>query len=365
MARRPPQNPFGTPFGPRPPGFEGLGEIHLPRPPRRFWIGLGFVAAALVLILIAAPIVNLITNWEWFSSLGFGGAYGTRLLIQVLLFLGTLVVAFLFAAVNVAIALRLRTSGALRAVGIRHRTLRSRLGVVSLVACAFLAFLVAISMEGSWSDLVLFLHPQTTGQQDPILHANVGFYLTQLPFWNDVQGNLVGLMIVTLLIVIALHAWRDDHIDLRLLPRGTAHVSVLVGIYALVVASGAWLSRYGYLYGHDSVVYGAGYADVNAHPRVRQLRLVLFAVGIWVAAVLVVAIYAAGVQRLVVQPAELSQETPYLSHQIASTRSAYDLNGVQTQSFTGTGNVTAQEVNFDQTTVDNLRLWDNAPLNNV
>ncbi|MBO0707563.1 MAG: UPF0182 family protein, partial [Candidatus Dormibacteraeota bacterium] len=388
MARRPPQNPFGSPFGPRPPGFEGLGEIHLPRPPRRFWIGLAFVAAALLLILIAAPIVNLVTNWEWFSSLGFGGAYGTRLLIQVALFLATMVVSFLFTATNIAIALRLRTSGALRAVGIRHRTLRSRVGLVSLTAAGLLALLVAISMEGSWSDLVLFLHAQSTGTQDPILHADTGFYLTQLPFWNDVQGNLIGLMVVTILIVIALHAWRGDHIDLRLLPRATAHLSVLIGIYGLVVAFGAWLSRYGYLYGHDSAVYGAGYADVNARiplataeavigvllavglfvnamPRFRRIRPVLFAVGIWIAAVVAFGIYSAGVQRLSVQPAELSQETPYLNHQIASTRNAYDLNGVQTKGFGGTGNVTSQDVNNDQTTVNNLRLWDNAPLNNV
>ncbi|MGH2926934.1 MAG: UPF0182 family protein, partial [Solirubrobacteraceae bacterium] len=299
MARRPPQNPFGAPFGPRPAGFEGFGDIHIPRPPRRFWIGLGFVAAAIVLILIANPVVTLITNWEWFSALGFGGAYGTRLLIQVLLFLITLVVAFLFAAANVTVALRLRTSGALRAVGIRHRTLRSRLGVLGLVVSAFLALLVAVSLGGAWSDLVLFLHPQTTGQTDPVLGANIGFYLTQLPFWNDLQGNLVGLLVVTILLVVGLHAWRDNRLDFRLPPRGIVHVSILVGIYALVVAMGAWLSRYGYLYGHDSAVYGAGYADihariplttvevflavalaiglfVNAIPRLRQMRLVLF-----------------------------------------------------------------------------------------
>jgi uncharacterized membrane protein (UPF0182 family) len=388
MARRPPQNPFGNPFGSGPPGFEGLADIRLPRPPRRFWIGLAFVAAAFVLILIAAPIVNLVTNWEWFSALGFGGAYGTRLLIQVVLFVVTLVVAFLFAAANVVLALRLRTSGALRAVGIRHRTIRSPLGIVTLLAAALLALLVAVSLEGSWADLVLFLHPQTTGIQDPILHADMGFYLTQLAFWNDIQGNLVGLVVVTILIVLALHAWRDDHLDFRLLPRGTAHLSVLLGIYALVVAFGAWLSRYGYLNGHDSAVYGAGFADVNARiplttveavlgvliaialfvnaaPRFRRMRPVLIAIGVWVAAVIVVGIYSYGVQRLFVQPAELSQETPYIANQIASTRNAYDLNNVQSQNFSGTGNVTAQEVDNDQTTVNNLRLWDNAPLNSV
>ncbi|MGH7921415.1 MAG: UPF0182 family protein [Candidatus Dormibacteraceae bacterium] len=388
MARRPPQNPFGAPFGPRPAGFEGFGDIHIPRPPRRFWIGLGFVAAAIVLILIANPIVTLITNWEWFSALGFGGAYGTRLLIQVLLFLITLVVAFLFAAANVTVALRLRTSGALRAVGIRHRTLRSRLGVLGLVVSAFLALLVAVSLGGAWSDLVLFLHPQTTGQTDPVLGANIGFYLTQLPFWNDLQGNLVGLLVVTILLVVGLHAWRDNRLDFRLPPRGIVHVSILVGIYALVVAMGAWLSRYGYLYGHDSAVYGAGYADihariplttvevflavalaiglfVNAIPRLRQMRLVLFAAGIWVIAVIVVAAYPALIQRLSVQPAELSQETPYLTQQIAGTRAAYGLGGVKTQPYNGSGDVTAQDVNNDQATVNNLRLWDNAPLGDV
>ncbi|MFZ0217300.1 MAG: UPF0182 family protein [Candidatus Dormiibacterota bacterium] len=388
MARRPPTNPFGTPFGPGGPGFEALGDIHIPRPPRRFWIGLAFVAAAIFLIIVAEPIVTLITNAEWFSALGFGGAYATRVELQLFLFAVGFLVPFLFTVGNVVLVLRFRTSGKLRAVGIKRRTLRSRLGVAAMIGGAILALILAFSLTSFWTDLALFMHPQMTGQHDPVLGADLGFYLTQLPFLGDVQSWLVGLLVVVILLTYGLHSWHGDHIDLRLQPRGTAHVSVLIGIFGLVVAFGAWLSRYGYVYGHDSAVWGAGFTDIharlplttaqvvlavllslaliaNAASRLRRFRWIVIAVAIWIAAAIVVAIYPALVQRLSVQPAELSQEQPYIAREIAGTRQAYDLSKVQLQQYSGTGAVTSQAVANDQTTISNLRLWDTTPLQNV
>src|SRR6266568_2947381 len=120
MARRYSRGPF-DPFD-QPP-FGGLRDVQIPRPPRRFWIGLGFIGAALLVILLAEPIVGFLTEIQWFDALGLRSVYLTRVSLELLLFFSTLILAFLFGLVNVWLALRIRTGRALRAVGVRRRTL--------------------------------------------------------------------------------------------------------------------------------------------------------------------------------------------------------------------------------------------------
>lgn len=378
MARRYPPGPF-EPFGPRGPSFENVGEIRIPRPPRRFWIGLGFIAAAILLLIVAAPVVHTITDYQWFSALGFGGAYGTRLLLQWELFLISFVAALAFSLGNVMIALRSRSGTVLRAVGIRRRTLRTGPGLVGLAVCALLALSLALSMRGNWGDLILFQHRVDTGIRDPIFNVDVSFYLLSLPFLQDIRGWLMALLVVTVLLVLALHAWRGDHFDLRLPPRGIAHVSGLLGLLALLGVFGAWLDRFGYLYGSDSTVAGAGYADINARIPLttmfiglnfllavaltaniwlRRVRLVLGGIGVALVATILTAIYPAIVQRVVVQPSELTQEQRYIQREIAFTRHAYGLDHVQSSTFGGDRQINAQDVAADQATINNLRLWD-------
>src|SRR6266849_3365162 len=58
-----PFDPFerGGPFEAR--------EIRIPRPPRRFWVGLGLFGLALVIFFIASPIVWFFTELQWYDSL--------------------------------------------------------------------------------------------------------------------------------------------------------------------------------------------------------------------------------------------------------------------------------------------------------
>ena len=59
MARRPPGGPF-DPFEQSP--FSGLQEFRIPRPSRRVWIGLAFVAGGILLLFVAAPLVGFLTD---------------------------------------------------------------------------------------------------------------------------------------------------------------------------------------------------------------------------------------------------------------------------------------------------------------
>src|SRR5919204_1448483 len=111
-----------------------LPEIRIPRPPRRFWVGLAFFAIALLLFMIAGPLVGFITEIQWYQALDLGDVYLTRVRLELSLFLGSLLIAFFFTAFNVAVALRLRSGRGLRTIGIRRSYLRTPGGIGGLIA---------------------------------------------------------------------------------------------------------------------------------------------------------------------------------------------------------------------------------------
>jgi uncharacterized membrane protein (UPF0182 family) len=380
MARRPPGGPF-DPFEQSP--FSGLQEFRIPRPSRRVWIGLAFVAGGILLLFVAAPLVGFLTDVQWFQALGLGAAYLDRVALQAWLFFLGLAVALLVTIGNVAVAMRLRSSNALRAVGIRRRTLLTGAGLAGVAVGALVSLILAASLRASWAQLALYLHYSPTGIHEPVFGQDVSFYLLTLPFLQSIAGWLLGLLFMSSLLVAVLYAWRGESFDLRLSPRALAHLSVLVGLLALVTAFSTFLDRYSLLSQHNGVVWGAGYTDVNARAPLAVLRAVLAlllalalfanvavrrpaiivgAVVVWVGAAILAGIYPAFVQRVTVQPAELSQESPYISREIQFTRQAFGVDHVQTQSFSGDQPVTAKAISDDSATVDNLRLWDNTQL---
>lgn len=381
MSRR--YGPF-DPFDRQPP-FNAQ-EIRIPRPPRRFWVGLGFIAAAFLFVLVANPLLSVVTEAQWFTALGLGDVFGTRLRLQLGLFLGAFAAAFVFAAVNVALALRSRAIGPLRRVGITRRWLRSPAGGIGMAAAAGIALILSAGVTTRWQDLALFLHYSPAGVTEPVFGQDVSFYLLRLPLLGDFTGWALGLVFLTGLATGLIYTWRGDSFDFNLPGVGIAHLSVLLALLALVLAGSTWLGRFDTLYSHSGVVFGAGYADVNAriplatgraaagvliaggllaNAWLRRLWLPVVAVGAWVVLAIAGALYPAFVQGVFVKPAEAQRERPYIQREIDFTRRAYGLDQVTVQPYIGDAPLTAQDIASDQVTVDNLRLWDYGQLLDV
>lgn len=380
MSRRyPPFDPFE-----RSP-FQGQ-EIRIPRPPRRFWVGVGLIAAAFLLLLLASPVLNFVTDLQWFDALGFRDTYLTRLRLQGELFGASFLVAFAAAAANLAFALRSRRGGALRRVGIRRRWYRGSAGATAVGVALLIGLILSAGATARWQDLVLFVNASPTGTTDPQYGLDVSFYLLQLPLLHDVVNWLLGLAFLNALVVGIAHTWRGESFDFNLGPTATAHVSVCLGLLAAVLAASAFTGRYDLVFQHHGVVFGAGYADVNArapmalvraggaavlalalfaNAALRRLWLPLAALGAWLLLLLVAGVYPAFVQGVIVKPAELQQERGYISREIAGTQQGYALREVKPQTFAGDAPLTAQMVADDAATIDNLRLWDYQQLKEV
>jgi uncharacterized membrane protein (UPF0182 family) len=364
--------------------FEGVREIRFPRPPRRFWIGASLFVLAFLIFIFASPIVWFVTERQWFSALGYLDVFTTQWSLQFFLFAGSFVIAFVYLAVNVVIALRIRSGPGLRAVGIQRAVVRTPIGRIALVAAALVALVLSGGAGSQWQTLALFQHSSPTGITDKVLGQDISFYLLTLPFLHAVAGWALGLGFLSTLVIAGLYVWRGDTIDLSLSPTAIAHLSGMLAIFALVLGGWMWLGRYDLLFAHNNpIVYGAAYTDVNARLPLftfqagaaivlagalianiwlRRLWLPVTAAGIWIALLLVGQLYPAALQYFLVNPSARSYEIPYIQREIAGTRAAYGLSNVTVSNFSGDQPLTAKDVQNDQVTVDNLILWDNAPL---
>jgi uncharacterized membrane protein (UPF0182 family) len=173
--------------------YEPPREIRIPRPPRRFWIGAGLVGIAILVFLFSSPVITVITELQWYDALGFRSVYATRVVLETWLFVGSFVVALGYLALNVVIALRVRTGPGLRAVGIRRPVVRSVTGVITLTASALVALILSGGAGTQWPSLVLFQHATPTGTTDPVLGQDLAFYLLTLPFLHSVVNWALGL----------------------------------------------------------------------------------------------------------------------------------------------------------------------------
>jgi len=371
-----PFDPFDRGGGP----FEPGQQFRMPQVPRRFWGGVALFALAVFIFIAASPIVSFITELQWYDSLGYRDVYTTRVGLQAAVTIGSFVLAFVWLAINVVIALRVRTGGALRAVGIQRSALRTTAGWVSLGSAAVIALILSGGAYTQWQSLALFLHAQPTGTVDPVLGQDISFYLLTLPFLHATTNWSLGLDFLAILLIGALYSWRGDSFDFRPTPRAIAHVSVLIAAFAVTLAAGAWFGRYDLLYAHNStVVWGAAYTDINArlplytfqagagivlagalvaNAWLRRLWLPLVAGGAWVLLAIVSQVYPAVIQSVSVTPNAQQYELLYIQREIAGTQTAYGLSAVKSSTFSGDQPLTAQDVQNDQATINNLRLWD-------
>ena len=195
-----------------------------------------------------------------------------------------------------------------------------------------------------------------------------------LPFEQFlVHWALVALVVV--LLVTVLSHYLNGGIRLqgprpRVRPAVKAHISVILGLLALVKAVGYYLARFNLDLSTNGYVQGAGYTDVHARlPALELLILVSLAaavlliynirrqgwalpilgVGLWFLVALTAGtIYPAAVQALKVNPAQNTLERPYIQRNIDATRAAMGINNVQPASYPASSNLTADPADGQQ-----------------
>jgi len=363
----------------------------VPRPAqhgRRRWI----IAALVIVVVVIASLRTFAvfyTDSLWFSSVSLHSVW-----VKLFEIKGGLMVVFgvIFAVLLLAsliVAERLAPKGPSldaedefvkryrEVIGPYSRWLRAGVVVV-------LSLIVGSQAIGQWQNWILFRNGVSFPNSDPQFHRNVGYFVFTLPFEQFlVHWTLVALFVV--LVVTVLSHYLNGGIRMqgsrpRVRPAVKAHISVILGLLALVKAVGYYLARFNLDLSSNGYVQGAGYTDVHARlPALELLLLVSLAaavlliynirrqgwalpilgVGLWfLVALSAGTIYPAAVQALKVNPAQNTLERPYIQRNIDATRAAMGLTGVQSVAYPASSTLTASQLSANSDTLANVRLWD-------
>jgi len=352
----------------------------------------------LILLAVIFPflsyLLNVYSDWLFFAETGFTSVFTTTLYAKTvagLLFGGLL---FLCIQINLHHAFKARfpLTGIFMVGGGNIRVNREDLVRIVKPAGMLISIVLALFAgnwgAAQWEDLLLFTNKLAVGTVDPVIGKDIGFYLFSLPFLEMLKSFANFMLLATALITVAVYYARGG---ITLSERGASvdaqvrrHLAVLVGIFSCVVAAGFYLDSFRLLFAHNGAFYGAGYVDVNS--RLLTYRALTFltpltgaalAYGTWKGAwrltllppIIVVALYVVGIrvypgvlQKFKVAPNELALETPYIEHNIRSTRFGYDLDKIETVPFDVDTKLTAADIASNEATIKNIRLWDHAPL---
>jgi uncharacterized membrane protein (UPF0182 family) len=365
-----------------------------PRTSRR---GLTIVIVVIVILLLTLRgLATFWTDFLWFQSVDLTSVWTTLLVSRVAPVVIAALVAFLLLWINLVVIDRVSPRFQLREPSPEEEIVERfqewvepRIRRVRLILAALFGILVGLGTAVWWENILLFLNRTSFGTTDPVFERDISFYVFQLPLLRDLYSWGFQLMVLTTILVAALH-YLNGGIRLRqgraptVSPGVKAHLSVLVAVLAVLKAADYRLDAFELLYSDRGVVFGASYTDVRAQlPALNLLALIslfaaalllwnirrrgwtlpIVAVGGWLAiSVIVAGIIPAAVQRFSVVPDELNKEQPYIANAIEFTRQSYGLDQIEVRQFAASDELDFEGIEANQPTINNVRLWDPAVL---
>ncbi|MGF1482472.1 MAG: UPF0182 family protein [Cyanophyceae cyanobacterium] len=353
------------------------------------------IALIALTVLIGLSLVNtlihLLTESWWFETVGFADVFWTRLTWQAITWVGTFAIYAVFLWGNYQLALNLTRERAFTYLKGTEFEPYSKFiaNAVALIIIFVSSLGAAQASAADWELILKFLNGTNFDVTEPIYGLDVGFYLFKLPLFERAYGWLLSLFAIALVLSAGVYVLKQRiSLDYRFINsisgRVKTHLSVLLAAIALLIAFDFWLERYELLYSTEGVVFGAGYTDTHARLLAYWVMFflalllgTLFILAVWlnnfslpvygvalylVALILVNGVYPGFQQQFVVEPNELAKERPYIENNLEFTRSAYSLDNIPTEDYPAAAQLDSQDLQENQSTVRNIRLWDYRPL---
>jgi len=352
----------------------------------------------LAVVVSGSVIFSLWGDWLWFNTVGYQSVFLTVLSsswgIGALFGLSFLA----FGLLNVYIARRLSLKKGKKAPK----------GVWKAAAAIllFLSLVMGAGFSGCWEPALKYTNAVPFGSADPVFGLDMGFYVFEMPLYGCILSFLGTMLVLAIMVTALSYAGFMRLLEAR--PRveleigetivkapgmninfkkfkdkATHHVSGLIGLLFFVMSGSIWLSRYDLLLSDGGAVYGAGYTDLAvsvpfitiltavaaiigmlflANVKVRSWGIITKGIGAFIIIAILGSVAAGVTQGLVVGPDEFNMEKTYIGYNIQNTLEAYGLDGVEESEFPVSYDLTKGDIEDNDATIGNIRLWDWRPL---
>ncbi|MDP2585996.1 MAG: UPF0182 family protein, partial [Candidatus Levybacteria bacterium] len=272
------------------------------------WAILGI---GLVVFVFLLNIVSLVTDWWWYSEVGYAEIFTKSLSSKIIIGFSAGLIAAVFLLTNLFFALRSKIPwmvnipesivGTSQPISLNNR-LFGKLGtIVALIISIFVGLIAA----SNWIDILKFISRVPFGQKDPLFGLDVSFYVFSLPVYSLGLG-LIKMLIVMSIIGCSLtyifrgilnfsgiigkfslsgligksKKLRDNYSanSTKTSKGARLHIGILLFLFLTAIAIGTHLSIYDLLVSQGGIVFGAVFTDVNVI--VPILRVSVFAYGL-------------------------------------------------------------------------------------
>ncbi len=363
------------------------------RGPRRRLVFVVLLAIVALVVLGGRTVISYYVDSLWFASLGYSSVFWKTLRLEwtffAIFFAATFLVLYGWFWVLMRICRPELHSAGTIVIGTRvlHLPVELALRAGALIGALLISLATGATMMADWPKFSLFwFQPASTnGVVDPIFGRSLGFYLFSLPVWDSVAGWLLMLavLVCAIAVLFALISGGAQLMDRRFdhdAPLPWSALSIALGFLLLVVAVRVYIGRLQLLLEDHTVFGGVTYTD--AHVTIAGMLIVCMALvlGAAVAALnlisrprlrwlilapvpavvcfVIVQISAWYVASFIVKPNQLVREQPYIAWNIDFTRKAYGLDRITQHEFPAETTVEAADAANNQTTLENIRLWD-------
>ena len=352
---------------------------------------LSFALIALLLLIALPNLAGLYTDWLWFGETGYQDVFLKSLTTKALLGIAVFIAAFVVLLSNLRLALRgparpytiFPGGGDLKPVVLEQK----HLALLAAGVSALIALFMATAASSQWMVVLQFLDATPFGTIDALFGRDAGFYIFPLPFLDFVRYLFLAAVALSFIgstaaYVIAQQVSLTPE-GLEVAPRPRQHLALLIAAGFLLLAWGAFLDMPRTLMTEAGIIHGAAYTDIVVRLPVLRILMVVAGIGAAIAAYAAftstmwpVAVAVGGylvfwvggggvavlVQQLIVTPDEQQREAPYIAHNIAATRQAFNLDKVEARELSGDAMLTRADIEANADTINNVRLWDHEPL---
>lgn len=347
-------------------------------------------------VVIIPVLINLASDWLWFSEVGFTNIFATVIGAKLILFLASSSLVFLILYLNYRFLRSRSKQNFSRPITIQLSEDRGPVDISDSVdkifAAAFLVISVflGLSVTGSWQTVLEFMNASKFAESDPIFNKNIGYYFFTLPFIQTLISYGFFVLIIIAISSILFFAAKEMIYFNKFSNRMAfdsfvkKYVSSLLAILFLLIGAQVYfISLPELLYSQNGQFIGASYADVFGslpvltflaltavvaailfvlNGRREDNKLAIAGIAIFALVSLVSGVYPAFLQRFIVNPNQFEKENKYISHNIKGTRKAWNINDVQIRDLKGEKELTISDIQNNDSSIKNIRLWDREPL---
>ena len=346
-----------------------------------------FIAAVIVILFLFAfmpQILHFFTDYLWFKDLGYQSVYLKFTFAKFAIGIAAFILVFALSYVTLQLSTKYQRptpvteeDGVINVPG--PKKLKHKLVTIPSVILGLFAGI--LSATALWENILLFFNQTPSHITEPVFGRDISFYFFNLSLFQTALDLALLFLIVIALsnFILTFYLQGINKNAFKVLAKRIVYFIVA---FLVLLIIGFQLQGANLLYSSRGVAQGAGYVDLKVTlpmyyiasvvcvvyiitillgMKKRNLKIAATGPALLLIVLLVGSIGGNVIQSMVVKPAEISKEQPYIERNIELTNTAYGLNKISEVEFPADGQLTVGDLQEEEDTIRNIRITDYRP----